>query len=143
MDRFDKDASAIPFRPTGLSLFAGAGGCSLGFQQAGYDVLFATDIDEDAVDSYRRNFARTPCEAADIRELDADSLLKRIGLGRGQLDVLLGGPPCQGFSSAGMKSGNDPRNSLLRHYVRLLEGIGPKWFVVENVEGLLTNTTFH
>jgi len=139
IDRLDKDASAIPCRPTAISLFAGAGGCSLGFQQAGYDVRFATDLDADAVESYRRNFAGTPCEVADIRELDPDSLLKRIGLGRGQLDILLGGPPCQGFSSAGLKSGDDPRNSLLRHYVRLLEGVGPKWFVMENVEGLLTN----
>jgi DNA (cytosine-5)-methyltransferase 1 len=54
--------------------------------------------------------------------------------------MLLGGPPCQGFSSAGMKTGDDPRNSLLSHYVRLLEGIRPKWFVMENVEGLLTNS---
>lgn len=139
IDRLDKDASPIPLRPTAVSLFAGAGGCSLGFQQAGYDVLFATDIDADAVDSYRRNFARTPCEAADVRSLDANLLLHRIGLRHGQLDILLGGPPCQGFSSAGMKSGDDPRNSLLWHYVRLLEGLGPKWFVMENVEGLLTS----
>ncbi len=53
--------------------------------------------------------------------------------------MLLGGPPCQGFSSAGVKAGDDPRNSLLSHYIRLLEGIRPKWFVMENVEGLLTN----
>jgi DNA (cytosine-5)-methyltransferase 1 len=139
IDGLDKEASEAPCGPTAISLFAGAGGCSLGFQQAGYDVRYATDIAADAVESYRRNFPGTPCEAADIRELDPASLLKRVGLGHGQLDILLGGPPCQGFSSAGMKSGDDPRNSLLRHYVRLLEGIRPKWFVMENVEGLLTN----
>ena len=61
-------------KPTALSLFAGAGGCSLGFGQAGYDVRFATDLDADAVESYRRNFPGTPCEAADIRQLTADSL---------------------------------------------------------------------
>ena len=66
-------------------------------------------------------------------------LLDRVGLRAGELDMLLGGPPCQGFSSAGMKSGEDPRNSLVQHYVRLLEGIRPKWFIMENVEGLLTN----
>ena len=126
-------------KPTAISLFAGAGGCSLGFGQAGYEVRFATDIDPDAVESYRRNFPRTPCEMADIRDLTADGILKRIGLKPGELDVLLGGPPCQGFSSAGVKSGDDPRNSLLSHYVRLLEGIRPKWFVMENVEGLLTS----
>ncbi len=126
-------------KPIAVSLFAGAGGCSFGFGQAGYDVRFATDIDADAVESYRRNFVRTPCEAADIRNLTADGILERTRLKPGELDILLGGPPCQGFSSAGAKAGDDPRNSLLRHYVRLLEGIRPKWFVMENVEGLLTN----
>jgi DNA (cytosine-5)-methyltransferase 1 len=126
-------------RPTAISLFAGAGGCSLGFQQAGYDIRFATDIDADAAESYRRNFGKTPCEAADIRDLNVESVLECAGLERGELDILLGGPPCQGFSSAGVKSSDDPRNFLPRHYVRLLEGIRPKWFVMENVEGLLTN----
>jgi len=126
--------------PTAISLFAGAGGCSLGFRQAGYDIRFATDIDPDAVDSYRRNFSATACEVGDIRELSPDSLLERIALRPGELDILLGGPPCQGFSSAGMKTGDDPRNSLLHHYVRLLEAVRPKWFVMENVEGLLTNS---
>jgi len=126
-------------RPTAISLFAGAGGCSLGFQQAGFNVLFATDIDDNAVASYRHNFPETPCEAADVRDLGPQALLERVGLHSGELDILLGGPPCQGFSSAGMKSGEDPRNSLVRHYVRLLEGMRPKWFIMENVEGLLTN----
>jgi len=88
--------------PTAISLFAGAGGCSLGFQQAGFDVRFATDIDRDAVESYRRNFAGTPCEVADVRDLGPEMLLDKVGLRSGELDILLGGPPCQGFSSAGM-----------------------------------------
>jgi DNA (cytosine-5)-methyltransferase 1 len=125
--------------PSAISLFAGAGGCSLGFHQAGYDIRFAADMDANAVESYRRNFGQAPCEAADIRELGVESVLECIGLERGELDILLGGPPCQGFSSAGVKSSDDPRNFLLRHYVRLLEGLRPKWFVMENVEGLLTN----
>ncbi len=125
--------------PTAISLFAGAGGCSLGFKQAGYDIRFATDLDQDAVDSYQRNFAETPCEAGDVRDTDAAALRSRSDLRSGELDILLGGPPCQGFSSAGVKAGDDPRNSLLRHYVRLLDGTRPKWFVMENVEGLLTN----
>ena len=91
------------------------------------------------MESYQRNFNGTPCEVAYVRDLSPASLLNRVGLQIGELDILLGGPPCQGFSSAGMKSGEDPRNSLIRHYVRLLEGIQPKWFVMENVEGLLTN----
>ena len=139
IDHPDKIGTATKQKPTAISLFAGAGGCSLGFGQANYDIKFATDVDANAVESYRRNFPRTPCEAADIRELTADSVLQRIGLNPGELDVLLGGPPCQGFSSAGVKAGDDPRNSLLTHYIRLLEGVRPKWFVMENVEGLLTN----
>ena len=139
IDQLDRTESATKQEPTAISLFAGAGGCSLGFGQAGYNIRFATDLDSDAVKSYRRNFSRTPCEAVDIRELTADSVLQRIGLKPGELDMLLGGPPCQGFSSAGGKAGDDPRNSLLSHYIRLLEGIRPKWFVMENVEGLLTN----
>lgn len=139
IDPLENSPSAQHRRPTAISLFAGAGGCSLGFRQAGYDVRFATDIDADAVESYRRNFVRTPCEVADIRKLNANSLLERVQLQPGELDILLGGPPCQGFSSAGGKAGDDPRNSLLGHYVRLLEGVRPKWFVMENVEGLLTN----
>ena len=139
IDQFDKPDSKSQRNPTSISLFSGAGGCSLGFQQAGYDIRFAMDIDPDAVNSYRRNFTGTPYEAADIREFNADTLLQRAQLDRGELDILLGGPPCQGFSSAGVKAGEDPRNSLLRHYVRLLEEVRPKWFLMENVEGLLTN----
>ncbi len=135
MDQARRDTS----RPIAISLFAGAGGCSLGFRKAGYDIRFATDIDRDAVESYGRNFKETPCEALDVRQMGPEALLARAGLRAGELDILLGGPPCQGFSSAGVKSGEDPRNSLVRHYVRLLEGVRPKWFVMENVEGLLTN----
>lgn len=122
-----------------ISLFAGAGGCSLGFQQAGFGVRFARAIDCDAVESYRRNFLATPCEAVDVRDLGPEMLLDKVGHRSGELDILLGGPPCHGFSSAGMKSAQDRRNSVLRHYVRLIEGIRPKWFFMENVEGLLTN----
>ena len=139
IDQLDRTEAVTEQRPSAISLFAGAGGCSLGFGQANYDIQFATDVDTNAVESYRRNFLRTPCEAADIRDLTADFVLQRIRLNPGELDVLLGGPPCQGFSSAGVKAGDDPRNSLLSHYIRLLEGIRPKWFVMENVEGLLTN----
>jgi DNA (cytosine-5)-methyltransferase 1 len=139
IDQLSTPASKSQRHPTAISLFSGAGGCSLGFQQAAYDLRFAMDIDGDAVDSYQCNFTGTLCEVADIRDFSADLLLQRARLQTGELDILLGGPPCQGFSSAGVKAGEDPRNSLLRHYVRLLEGVRPKWFLMENVEGLLTN----
>ena len=75
IDQPDKDAAAVSFRPTAISLFAGTGGCSLGFGQANYDVRLATDLDADAVESYVRNFPGTPCAAADIRQLTADAVL--------------------------------------------------------------------
>lgn len=126
------------YKPNVISLFSGAGGCSLGFQQAGYKVTFASDIFQDAIETYRKNFPNTRCERHDVVELDPSYLLNACNLKAGDLDVLIGGPPCQGFSTAGTRFWDDPRNALLKHYVRLLDGIRPKWFLMENVEGLLT-----
>ena len=125
-------------RPLAMSLFAGAGGCSLGFKRAGYDMLYALDIDENAGATYRYNFPDTPCDVADIMSCDFKKLLKNLSLKTGELDVLIGGPPCQGFSTAGMRFWDDPRNGLLKHYVNALAVLRPKWFIMENVEGLLT-----
>lgn len=121
-----------------LSLFSGAGGCSLGFKQAGYDILFASDIDTAAMNSYGDNFPETNALKADIRQLDFKHVLISLGLQVGELDVMVGGPPCQGFSSAGLRFWDDPRNSLLKQYIHALYAIQPKWFLMENVEGLLT-----
>jgi DNA (cytosine-5)-methyltransferase 1 len=124
--------------PRAISLFAGAGGCSLGFKQAGYDIVFATDFDQAAMDTYALNFAGANIACADIRDLDFGQLLRKLGLKPGELDVLIGGPPCQGFSTAGPRFWDDPRNHLLKQYVRAIEVIRPKWLMMENVEGLLT-----
>lgn len=67
-------STRLAHEPTAISLFTGAGGCSLGFQQAGFDIRFATDIDRDAMESYRRNFSETPCEVADVRDLGREML---------------------------------------------------------------------
>lgn len=123
---------------TVFSLFSGAGGCSLGFKQAGYSILFASDIDEAAGQSYSANFYETPFEQADINKLDFKSILSKAHLKEGELDILIGGPPCQGFSTAGARFWEDPRNELLKSYVKALGTIRPKWFLMENVEGLLT-----
>ncbi len=125
-------------RHTAISLFCGAGGCSLGFQRAGYEILFASDIDKAAIDSYKANFPATTCIRSDIRNLDFSQILLDLGLLVGELDMLIGGPPCQGFSTAGLRFWDDPRNSLLRQYIHALHTIKPKWFLMENVEGLLT-----
>lgn len=121
-----------------ISLFCGAGGCSLGFRQSGYDIIYATDIDEVAVKTYTQNFDGTFCDCRDIRDMDFHSLMKKLKLSPGELDVVTGGPPCQGFSSAGIRFWDDPRNLLLKSYTTALEALKPKWFLMENVEGLLT-----
>jgi DNA (cytosine-5)-methyltransferase 1 len=124
--------------PTAISLFAGAGGCSLGFKNAGFKTLYATDIDKKAIETYKKNFPEALAECRDINEIDFNALLNSLSIVPGELDVLLGGPPCQGFSTAGTRFWDDPRNHLLKQYVRALEIIQPKWFMMENVEGLLT-----
>jgi len=126
-------------QPKAISLFAGAGGCSLGFQQAGYKIIFATDFDKAAIQTYKANFPQTKAERNDINNLDFSRLLLDLKIERGEIDVLIGGPPCQGFSTAGPRFWDDPRNYLLKQYVRALEIIKPKWFLMENVEGLLTS----
>lgn len=125
-------------KPKAISLFCGAGGCSLGFEKADYDVIFATDIDNAALETYKRNFPATKVLAADINQIDFDKLLNDLNIGVGELDFLIGGPPCQGFSTAGLRFWDDPRNTLLKSYVNALDKIKPKWFLMENVEGLLT-----
>lgn len=126
-------------KPKAISLFCGAGGCSLGFKLAGYEVIYASDFNKTAIQTYNRNFPETLSEVQDICEQDFKSLLKRLNLKTGELDILIGGPPCQGFSTAGTRFWDDPRNQLLKEYVRCLKEVKPKWFLMENVEGLLTS----
>lgn len=121
-----------------ISLFAGAGGCSLGFKKAGYDIRYALELEATAVQTYQANFYDTICLQSDIRYFDFKQLLKLMHTQPGDLDMLIGGPPCQGFSTAGMKFWDDPRNALLKNYLNALKILRPKWFLMENVEGLLT-----
>jgi DNA (cytosine-5)-methyltransferase 1 len=132
---------AIDFKPKpkAISLFSGAGGCSFGFKKAGFDILYAQDIDINCASTYRKNFPDTITEVADINECDFNKIMEDIGVDKYGLDVLIGGPPCQGFSTAGLRFWDDPRNSLLKNYVKALSIIMPKWFIMENVEGLLTS----
>lgn len=84
-------------KPKAISLFCGAGGCSLGFEKADYDVVFATDIDNAALETYKRNFPTTKILATDINQIDFDKLLNDLNIGVGELDFLIGGPPCHGL----------------------------------------------
>jgi len=124
--------------PTVISTFAGAGGSSLGYSMAGYRELLAVEWDDNAVETFRLNFPDVPVYHGDIAKLSVDECMELAGLtGPGELDVLDGSPPCQGFSTAGKRDFGDDRNQLFRQYVRLLRGLRPKVFVMENVSGMV------
>lgn len=123
--------------PTVISLFAGCGGSSLGYSIAGYRELLAVEWDDNAVETFKLNFEGVPVYHGDIAKLSADECMRLAGVGVGELDVLDGSPPCQGFSTAGKRIMDDPRNQLFREYVRLLRGLKPKVFVMENVSGMV------
>lgn len=126
-----------PDAPTVISTFAGAGGSSLGYSMAGYRELLAVEWDNNAVETFRLNFPGVPVYHGDIAALSVDDCLSMAGIVPGELDVLDGSPPCQGFSTAGKRQIDDPRNQLFREYVRLLRGLRPKVFVMENVSGMV------
>jgi len=122
--------------PTVVSLFAGCGGSSLGYKQAGYDVRLAVEWDTGAADVYCRNFPETNIYEGDIADLTAEEALRVTALEPGELDVLDGSPPCQGFSTAGKRKFADTRNRLFEEYVRMVEVFKPRMLVMENVSGL-------
>lgn len=126
-----------PNAPTVISTFAGAGGSSLGYSMAGYRELLAVEWDDNAVATFKLNFPDVPVYHGDIAKLSVEQVLEMTGLRPGELDVFDGSPPCQGFSTAGKRVLDDPRNQLFREYVRLLRGLQPKVFVMENVSGMV------
>jgi DNA (cytosine-5)-methyltransferase 1 len=125
------------------SSFSGCGGSSLGMKWAGGKVLFAIEWDENAVATYRLNHHGAPVLHRDIKTVTPEELLELSGLQVGELDVFEGSPPCQGFSTAGKRQIDDPRNSLFQEYVRLLRGLQPKCFVMENVSGMVKGDMKH
>lgn len=125
-------------RPTAIDLFCGAGGMSLGFEQAGVNVAAAFDLEKFNVDTHNLNFPETQAFAVDLSKQTGDSLRKMAGLNRTEIDIVFGGPPCQGFSVGGLQDVEDKRNLLLYDFARLVKEIGPKYFVMENVKGLMS-----
>lgn len=123
-------------RPLGIDLFAGAGGLSLGFEQAGFDVVAAVEIDPIHCATHEFNFPQSKAICASVVDLTGDSIRHRAGLGQVDIDVVFGGAPCQGFSLIGKRALADPRNQLVFHYVRLVQELAPKYCVFENVKGL-------
>src|SRR5438045_1444360 len=121
-------------------LFSGAGGLSFGFQQAGFRIAFANDINEEYANTYKLNHPGTAFFTQSIEHLNASDIFNSAGIKKSDLDILIGGPPCQGFSiNAPKRTLEDKRNNLFRHYGRLvLEGLRPKVIVMENVPGMLS-----
>jgi DNA (cytosine-5)-methyltransferase 1 len=123
-------------RPIGIDLFAGAGGLSLGFEQAGFDVVAAVEIDPVHSVIHEYNFPHCKVLAQSVTELTGKNIREQAGLGDRQVDVVFGGAPCQGFSLIGQRALDDPRNSLVKHFVRIVRELDANYFVFENVKGL-------
>lgn len=124
-------------KPTVISTFAGCGGSSLGYQLAGFQELLAVEWDDNAVETFKANFPDVPIYHGDITKLSSDECMRLAEIRSGELDVLDGSPPCQGFSTSGKRKYNDPRNSLFKEFARLVKDIQPRVFVMENVTGMI------
>jgi len=119
-----------------LSLFSGAGGFDIGFKETGYEIILASDIWVESYNTFKINYPNIPFICGDIKSISSDLILEKTeGV---KPDVIIGGPPCQGFSVMGDKNSADPRNFLFENYVRLVGDLNPKAFVFENVKGLKT-----
>ena len=123
-------------RPISIDLFAGAGGLSLGFEQSGFDVKAAIEIDPVHCAVHEFNFPETTMIPVSVEELTGDQIRRRAGLERKKIDCVFGGAPCQGFSLIGHRALDDPRNKLVLDFVRLVHELDAESFVFENVKGL-------
>jgi DNA (cytosine-5)-methyltransferase 1 len=132
--------------PTAIDLFAGCGGLSLGLKQAGFDVLCAVEIDGQAEQTYRLNHPSVMSKRSDIRKVAAATLMKELNLKRGELDLLAGCPPCQGFSTLRTRNGSrrnrDRRNNLVNEMLRFARAFLPRSIMMENVPRLADHHSF-
>lgn len=120
-----------------IDLFSGAGGLSYGFEMAGFKVLLGIDNDRKALDTFKLNHKGSQTLCGDITTISYETDIKPI-IGEAKIDVIVGGPPCQGMSLSGPRKFEDPRNSLYLSYIRLVDEIRPKAFVIENVIGIVS-----
>ena len=122
-----------------IDLFSGAGGLSEGLRQAGFYSLYANEVIKTYSETYARNHPDTLVDQRDIRSVDAKSIRQKLKLEQGDLDLLAGGPPCQGFSiNAPIRSNDDSRNHLFREFIRFVDEFQPKAVLIENVPGLVS-----
>lgn len=133
-------------RPTAIDLFAGAGGLSLGLEQAGFDVIAAVEYDPVHAAVHEYNFPNSATICGDISMISGQEILDRTNLQEpergdlesGDIDLVCGGPPCQGFSMIGKRLVDDERNQLVFHFLRVVSEIRPRYFIMENVPGMAT-----
>lgn len=138
-----KDRTA---RPKAIDLFSGCGGLTLGLRQAGFEVIGAVEVDQLSLESYEKNHKDTYVWKQDIRTLSTLAIKRALGIRKGELDLLAGCPPCQGFSTLVTKNGSylvdDPRNSLIYEFLRFVEDFMPRTVLMENVPNLCDTTRF-
>jgi len=120
-----------------IDLFCGCGGFSHGFLRAGFNICMGIDIWDDALATFQRNFPNSITLNEDISIYDPALLTKKLNLNNEDIDVIVGGPPCQGFSVSGKRNEFDPRNELYKSFVRFVDVIKPKIFIMENVPGIV------
>jgi len=141
----DKDL-IVKNKPKAIDLFCGCGGLTLGLKQAGFEVIGAVDNDHLAVETYKANHNEVEVWEKDIKSLTVEEVMKKLGLKKGELDLLAGCPPCQGFSTMrtlnGGKRIRDSRNKLIEDFQRFVEELLPKAVMMENVPGLRKNKRF-
>ena len=123
-------------RPLVVDLFAGAGGLSLGFEQAGFDVAAAVEVDPIHAAVHKFNFPACAVLARSVVGLSGQDIRAAAGIGDREVTAVIGGAPCQGFSLIGQRALDDPRNSLVREFVRIVRELQPRFFLFENVKGL-------
>lgn len=121
-----------------IDLFCGAGGLGEGFRQAGFSALYANDHEEPALATYAANHPDAVCSTDPIETVDPRKIREDLGIKPGEVDVVMGGPPCQGFSTYGQRREDDARNQLYVPYFGFVEEFRPKAFLIENVVGLLS-----
>jgi len=124
------------YRPIGVDLFAGAGGFGLGFEQAGFDIVAAVEVDPIHAATHKFNFPYCAVIPKSVIGLSAATIREEAGIGNRKIDVVFGGAPCQGFSLIGHRALDDPRNGLVREFVRIVKELDADYFVFENVKGL-------
>jgi len=125
---------------TAADIFSGCGGLTEGLKQAGFQVLFAIDANHECCETYRWNHREVILIERDIRKVDEEDVLDMLSdtFDVETVDLLAGGPPCEGFSIAGRRDPNDPRNRLFEEFMRFLKALQPRWFIIENVPGLIS-----